>query len=296
MMFLTTASAAPYCSISRTPRSPVTTPACMSRAGHTGSGERGNEEAPRLRPRSSRSWRRQEPAGGPCPPRLLSDQPPMCLAEAELPLGEPREARARLAAPVLEPGRRRIGDLAAHPVHMGEELRILAAAAAEREVEAPPGEQGDCKAQERIAGVAGDDLVRRPRPERRMKIAPPHPAWRVLVVDGLHRAEHRIRPVASAVSISSTIQSSLAVSSSSMKARKSPRRIIQAGIAGNRDVGGWAMHIDDLVRHDGAQGDRRSPSRARAIVIVGHDDADCRSVGHGDRASERSVCSSSGRR
>jgi hypothetical protein len=70
-------------------------------------------------------------------------------------------------------------------------------------------------------------------------------------------------------------------------------RVVEAGIAGDRDVRGRAMHIGDLVRD--ARGRKRLDpgAGARRLVVVGDDDAQAGSpAGTSSTASDSSASSS----
>ena len=155
-----------------------------------------------------------------------------------------------------------------------------------------PATHGDARRSSDVAGVAGADFAADPdraasngnrlaassaaRRRRRRRCTGPSTA----------SALGRLAPSPSA----RTSHSLDAVSSSSMKARKSPRAVLQAGIAGDRDVGGRAMHIDDLERQLGAQAHRPalralgttslSATMIRTVASGGH--------GHARRASAAS--------
>ena len=203
----------------------------------------------------------------------------MGLAEPELAFGKPGKGGACGRHRLFDPGLRRIGNLSAHPVHMGKELGVLAAAAAKRQTEAPPGQRRSGQPQKHIAGIAGDDPLADPDRECRVKVTTLHPARRLACIDRLDGPEHRIgsgclrRPD----QLSDPVRARCLVIVD--KGQEISRGIVEAGIAGNRDIGRRAMHVDDAVRHGSAQ-TVDAAFGARGVVIISNDDADIHIAGN----------------
>ena len=197
----------------------------------------------------------------------------MRLAHAQPAPGKPGKAGARGGHRLLHPGILGKGDATARGVDGGEEFGVLAAAAAERKVEAPAGDARGGEAHQHVAGIAGSDFAVHPDGARGVEVAAAHPVGRLRPVERAHRAEHHVGPAFQGHGEQPVEPERIHRLVVVDEGDEIGIRVVEAGVAGDRDVAGRAMHIDDVRRQQG-HGGLDAGTRARLHVVVGDDDAE----------------------
>lgn len=205
----------------------------------------------------------------------------MCLTEAEAALGKPGQASAAFGYRFIDISLGRKGDPAAIGMHVAEKFGVLATGASKRQVEATPGHMRRIKAKEDVAGVTGADFAADPDGQGRVEVTLAHPTRRRGGIDAADRAKHGIRlglPGRGKQFHQPLLAGVLIVVD---EGQEVAGRIVQACVAGNRDVRCRAVHIGNLMRNGRAK--RIDPfPRTRNLVVVGHDDPQLCPFRHGE--------------
>ncbi|MNX88987.1 hypothetical protein D3C86_1209820 [compost metagenome] len=214
-----------------------------------------------------------------CTGFLFSQHAAVGLAGAEAAFGQPHEACPIFRNRLRQDGVFSKDNTAACGVKMREEMGVLAAALAERQREAPALDRGRIHLEQRVAGIAGDDLAIDPHRNCRMEIAAFHPARRIVPVNRRHGAEDGFR-----TGLVGFFQKGgqpmrrggLVIIDKGQIIRAAFR---QAGIAGNRNIRFRAMNIGDLEGCGFTQAIDACLG-ARLFIIIRHNQANFHAFRH----------------